>query len=269
MEKITEEKPVEKESYFKTVGERMKSYEKEFENHLEKTKPFIIRLDGHKFSTFMRPFEKPFDENFSEVMIATTIDLVDQFHCVTGYTQSDEITLIFPALISKDEKETEDKESVLFFKGRTMKIASLVAGFCTARFNYHCLKMSNKWSKELKKYDQIMERLTEASGYFDARVFNVPDEQEVLVNILWRSVYDCQRNSKARFGQAYLSQKECHGLSANELIIETKRKHGVDWMDTPDEFKYGCFIKKVFKEKEGYNPITKETTLVKRHSFRI
>ena len=66
MEEITTTmtKPtVEKESYFKTVGERMKKYEKEFENQLDNTKPIIIRLDGHKFSTFMKPFEKPFDEN--------------------------------------------------------------------------------------------------------------------------------------------------------------------------------------------------------------
>jgi hypothetical protein len=60
IEKIETEK---KESFFKTVGERMKTYEKEFENNLDNSKPFIIRLDGHKFSTFMKPFEKPFDEN--------------------------------------------------------------------------------------------------------------------------------------------------------------------------------------------------------------
>lgn len=40
---------------------------KEFETkldvpNLEKDFPFIIRLDGHKFSTFTKNFKKPYDE---------------------------------------------------------------------------------------------------------------------------------------------------------------------------------------------------------------
>jgi tRNA(His) guanylyltransferase len=202
-------------------------------------------------------------------MIATTTDLMDAYHCVTGYTQSDEITLVFPAIHPKDSLQVEEEivNKVIFFNGRTMKIASLIAGYCTARFNFHCLKMADKWSKDLPNYDRIMEKLLGGVGFFDARVFNLPDNDEVLMNVLWRSVYDCQRNSKARFGQFYLTNKEVHGLSANELIAFAKEKYNVSWNDSPDEFKYGCFIKKIFKEKEGFNPITKEKTFVKRHEF--
>jgi tRNA(His) 5'-end guanylyltransferase len=41
----------------------MKQYEQNSPlNELRIDQPFIIRLDGHKFSTFTRCFKKPFDE---------------------------------------------------------------------------------------------------------------------------------------------------------------------------------------------------------------
>ena len=41
----------------------MKRYEERTtSSKIARNEPFIIRLDGHKFSTFTRPFQKPFDE---------------------------------------------------------------------------------------------------------------------------------------------------------------------------------------------------------------
>jgi len=101
---------------------------------IDPKKPYMIRLDGHTFHTFAAPFEKPFDANLDEVMILTAKDLLLKFHCVTAYTQSDEISLIFPALI----KTKEDENKSLPFSGRATKIATLAASYCSVRFNYHC-----------------------------------------------------------------------------------------------------------------------------------
>jgi len=45
-----------------SLGDRMKSYEKPTAMVLDPSKPFIIRIDGHKFSSYTRPFNKPFDD---------------------------------------------------------------------------------------------------------------------------------------------------------------------------------------------------------------
>ncbi len=85
----------------------MKKYEKASTLSLDSTKPVIVRIDGHHFSSFTKGWKKPFDERISNSMIKTTEDLLQMYSAATGYTQryqiidvdknSDEITLIFPA----------------------------------------------------------------------------------------------------------------------------------------------------------------------------
>lgn len=57
-------------------------------------------------------------------MIYTTYDLICKFNCSTGYTHSDEITLIF------------DKNSNIF-EGKVYKIITSISSYCSIRFNYH------------------------------------------------------------------------------------------------------------------------------------
>jgi len=51
------------------LGERMKEYKHELNPKVLPYLPFIIRLDGHKFSKFTRGLKCPFDDNFSQAMI--------------------------------------------------------------------------------------------------------------------------------------------------------------------------------------------------------
>lgn len=62
-----------------SLATRMKNYEDHAEFKIDPSAPFVIRCDGHSFSTFTRGFKKPFDEVISGAMIATTEDLVQQF----------------------------------------------------------------------------------------------------------------------------------------------------------------------------------------------
>lgn len=77
-----------------TLDQRIKSYEKSYESRIEYDKHIIVRIDGHKFSKFTKGFLKPFDHMLSNAMEKTTVDLVEKFGAVTGYTQSDEISLV-------------------------------------------------------------------------------------------------------------------------------------------------------------------------------
>jgi len=75
---------------------RMKSYEAQYEQRIPYNEFLICRIDGHKFSKFTKGFDKPFDKILTEALIKTTESLVEKFSAVTGYHQSDEITLVFP-----------------------------------------------------------------------------------------------------------------------------------------------------------------------------
>ncbi len=117
---INEETEEKKQSKADTIGDRMKSYETKFTSaKLDPTIPFIIRLDGHKFSSYTRPFKKPFDERstlqsisdvplVSTVMVATTMDLLNAFNPTTAFTCSDEITLLFPAMSGVNTEPSEE-----------------------------------------------------------------------------------------------------------------------------------------------------------------
>ncbi len=88
------------------LGDRMKKYENSIDSKItiQPTESFVVRLDGRSFSKFTHKFTKPFDIVFIKAMGKTMIDLVDEFEAQTGYTHSDEITLIF------NQKCTEKEE---------------------------------------------------------------------------------------------------------------------------------------------------------------
>ena len=59
----------------------------------------VARLDGRGFTKLTKerhPFKKPFDVEFNRIMVETTQHLMDcGFQVVYGYTESDEISLLF------------------------------------------------------------------------------------------------------------------------------------------------------------------------------
>jgi tRNA(His) 5'-end guanylyltransferase len=57
--------------------------------------PVCCRIDGRAFSGFCKGLKRPFDERLSNLMAETTKHLVTQSGAKLGYTQSDEISLIW------------------------------------------------------------------------------------------------------------------------------------------------------------------------------
>jgi hypothetical protein len=55
---------------------------------------------------------------------------------------------------------------------------------------------------------------------------------------MWRSNYDCIRNSKNNLGHYHFSTKEMHKLSSNEVAEKLKKEKNIDWNDSPGEFKW-------------------------------
>jgi tRNA(His) guanylyltransferase len=60
----------------------------------------VARLDGHGFTKLTKEthdFEAPFDERFKDIMAQTTSHLMTNsgFNFIYGFTESDEISLLF------------------------------------------------------------------------------------------------------------------------------------------------------------------------------
>jgi tRNA(His) 5'-end guanylyltransferase len=130
----------------------------------------------------------------------------------------------------------------------------------------------------IKNYDKVMEKLSSCEALFDARVFNLDSEEDVLRNIMWRSTYDCVRNSKSRLAHVHVPQKEIQGKSSKELVDLMIESYNVDWHSFPNAFKYGTYLKRVHVDKEGFKydkgvktdeKIIVKRTMVKTFSFTM
>lgn len=214
----------------------MKSYERlRTLDRLDSNQKYVYaRIDGRGFSKFTRGIEKPFDASLKNIMVSVTEALVKQTHALAGYTQSDEISLAW------------DREKI-FFDGKIQKIASILAGMTTSQFVIKGLETEHAM------------RIIERAPHFDARVFEIPNEDELANAFLWR-YNDCYRNAIQSVGQAYFSQKQLNKRSINELI-EMLASIGIFIPNFGMSFIHGTFIKKEKIKLEGAYEIVERYAL--------
>jgi tRNA(His) guanylyltransferase len=200
------------------LGDRMKDYEKVSASVLDADKPIIVRCDGRAFHTFCRGLKKPFDPNFSMCMAQTAKKLLGESEARVAYTQSDEISLVM--MKSHDKSEA-------FFNGKVQKLVSNLASIATGYFNYY-------------KQNLLPEK---GLGFFDCRVFNVPNKEEAINYLIWREM-DARKNSVSMAASHYISHKKLHGKSTKERK-EMLLKEGIRWEDYPTHFRMGCYFQRV------------------------
>lgn len=120
----------------------------------------VARLDGRGFSKLTEIMDKPFDIKMRGAMVGTASALMDSgFDIVYGYTQSDEISLLF-------------KRNTATFNRKLRKIESVLAGAASSAFTY---------SMNLR-------------CAFDCRVSQLPTESLVHDYFRWRQE-DANRNA--------------------------------------------------------------------------
>ena len=180
----------------------------------------VARLDGRSFTRLTREvhrFEAPFDVRFRDLMVSTTGHLMQcGFRIVFGYSQSDEISLLFD----------RDEDS---FGRKLRKYLSILAGEASAKF-----------SSDLG-----------APASFDCRISQLPSPEYVCDYFRWRAE-DAHRNSlnshcywtlrkrgySAEDATAFLHGKSVSeknellfmaGINYNELPAWQKRGTGLYW----------------------------------------
>jgi tRNA(His) guanylyltransferase len=201
------------------LGTRMKeNYEDRTRYLLPRRTYSILRLDGKSFHTFTKHCSRPFDRNLTHALNIAAIKLVEQIDGAQfAYLQSDEISVLLTDFTTKNTEA--------WFKGNIQKICSVSASILSAEFNavytYHP---------------------TRKLGYFDSRVFSIPDPVEVANYFIWRQK-DCTRNSINSVAQSLYSHKELKGKSCNDLQEMVFQK-GTNWNDLETSLKRGRVIKK-------------------------
>lgn len=227
------------------LDERMKYYEHTFDNTIQPYQPYLLRLDGRSFSKYTTGLKKPFDDMFQLAMIKTMNDMVHEFNAMTGYTHSDEITLIFNKTCSKEEYDSKLHKSTRIFNGRVMKITTITSGYCSVRFNYH---MNDLLKLKKAEYNSIIiNKIESFNAGFDCRaiIFPIDKEQEMVNMLLWRSVHDCHRNAVSTYGRQYMSHNELHNKNSDEIIVILKNKYNLDWqINVPIYHKHGVYAKR-------------------------
>src|SRR2546423_5187502 len=76
----------------------------------------VARLDGRSFTRLTKDvhqFQAPFDPKFRDLMLDTAEHLMTEFNAVYGYTQSDEISLLFPLACDLFNRKLRKLNSVL------------------------------------------------------------------------------------------------------------------------------------------------------------
>ena len=212
-------------------GDRMKAYEAvETGRRLDTTLPVYARIDGRGFSKFTRGMQRPFDPRMSAAMQEATRRLVAATDAKLGYTQSDEISLIW-------EVGRDNPESQMFFDGKVQKLCSVLAGLATASFINAILDGG----------DEEFARYADRMPHFDARVFNLPSREEGANAFLWREM-DATRNAVSMTAYANFSAKSLHGVGVKGML-QRLAAVGVDFDAYPAFFRRGTYFRRVTEDR--------------------
>lgn len=230
---------------FDDLDAKMRIYEQSLDQVLLPELYLVARLDGNRFTRLTKEicrFEAPFDEHFRDMMVETVKALMNYgFRVIYGFTESDEISLLF--------HPHEDT-----FGRKVRKYNSLLAGVASAAF-----------SQQLGQ-----------PGIFDCRMVPLPTVERVQDYFLWRQA-DAHRNSlnaqcywmlRKQGKSVAEATKMLEGQSVafkNELLFQ----NGINFDKLPSWQKRGIGIYWDTYEKEGFNPVTGQAETAIRRGLKV
>jgi tRNA(His) 5'-end guanylyltransferase len=203
------------------------------------------RIDGRNFTRLTKethPFEAPYDVRFRDYMVATVEHLMQcGFRVVYGYTQSDEISLLF----HRDEAA---------FERKLRKYNSILAGEASAKFSL----------------------LLGDLAAFDCRISQLPTEDLVVDYFRWRNedahrnalnahCYWMLRKQGQTVNEATKALLKLSVAAKNEMLFE----NGINFNDLPTWQKRGIGLYWETYEKPGLNPQTNETVVTERRRIHV
>jgi tRNA(His) 5'-end guanylyltransferase len=205
----------------------------------------VARLDGRGFTRLTKEilaFEAPFDVRFRDLMLDTAEYLMSGcgFEVTYGYTQSDEISLLF----AFEENG---------FGRKLRKLTSILAGEASAKLSLALGSVA----------------------VFDCRVSQLPSVELVVDYFRWRNE-DAHRNALnshaywmlrmigKSVGEATSTMKGLSVAQKNELLF----RHGVNFNELPAWQKRGSGLSWEEYDRPAENPLTGEKVVARRRRVR-
>jgi tRNA(His) 5'-end guanylyltransferase len=202
----------------------------------------VLRLDGRSFSRLTETqFDKPFDLRFHELMCRTTEALVGELGAVYGYTESDEISLLFPSTADLFDRSVE-------------KLVSISASIAGGTFS---LGLG-------------------APAQFDCRIWMGAQRAQVADYFRWRQndaarcalngwAYWTLRKAGRGVGEATAALEGQSVGFKNELLFQ----HGINFNDVPAWQKRGTGVYWETFEKQGFNPKLGQAVTAVRRRLKV
>ena len=202
----------------------------------------ILRLDGRGFSRFTESrFEKPFDARFHEGMTQAARAVLEDLQGLYAYTESDEISVLFPRTWDLFDRELE-------------KAVSLSAGIASAA-------------------------LSLAFGtrvHFDSRAVLAAEDGQVVNYFRWRQAdaarcalngwcYWTLRKAGQGVAQATATLEGKGVADKNELLFQA----GINFNDLPPWQRRGTGLYWERYEREGYNPKLDQKAVTIRRRVKV
>jgi len=204
----------------------------------------VARLDGRSFTRLTKDgcdFEVPFDERFRDLMVATTESLMTcGFQVIYGYTESDEISLLFAS----------EEQS---FGRKLRKYNSTLAGEASAQFSV----------------------LLGQAASFDCRISQLPTPELVVDYFRWRNE-DAARNALNSWCYWTLRKDGMNEQKATKRLLgrsvsqknDLLFQYGINFNVIPSWQKRGVGLYWEHYDKPALNPITNEEVVAPRRRLR-
>ena len=230
---------------FDELDSKMRIYEQSIDQVILPELYLVARLDGNRFTRLTKEichFEAPFDIRFRDMMVETVKALMNYgFRIIYGYTESDEISLLF----HPDENT---------FGRKVRKYNSILSGVASAAFSINLGQQA----------------------IFDCRMVPLPTLERVLDYFQWRQE-DAHRNSLnshcywmlRKQGKSVAdATKMLEGQSVaykNELLFQ----NGINFDKLPSWQKRGMGVYWETYMKREFNPVSGMEELTERRILKV
>ena len=230
---------------FDELDSKMRVYEQSLDQVILPEIYLVARLDGNRFTRLTKEichFEAPYDIEFRDMMTDTVKALMTYgFRVTYGYTQSDEISLLF-----HPEENT--------FGRKVRKYNSILSGVASASFS---MRLGQQ-------------------AIFDCRMIPLPTIERVQDYFRWRQE-DAHRNSlnshcywmlRKQGKSARAATRMMKGQTVafkNELLFS----NGINFNNLPSWQKRGMGVYWETYEKQGLNPITGKVETAERYNLKV
>lgn len=230
---------------FDDLDAQMRKYEQSLDQVLLPELYLVARLDGNRFTRLTKEvckFEAPFDVRFRDMMIETVKAIMNYgFRVIYGYTESDEISLLF-----HPDEDT--------FGRKVRKYNSLLAGVASAAF-----------SMQLGQ-----------QAIFDCRMVPLPTRERVQDYFQWRQE-DAHRNSLNSHcywllrHQGKSVTEATNILSGKDVAFKNELlfQNGINYDKLPAWQKRGVGVYWKTVEKQGFNPVSRQAETALRRSLFV